>query len=203
MRTGARVLSYHYCDVRMGVMASQIRRSSERASNLRVTGLCDGNSLGDRWIPLTKASDAENVSIWWHHHFFRICHNMMPWHGKAFRIIFPLRRESNLSIVVFFLFFVFERFAFSFYGALNNKPGFVQVMARCQCMVVHIAFVIRPQWVKFLLPLNTTLYMWIPYMGFLLLAYLSCQSNRNIGYSCKDQIMNYEKCLKSHDLFVV
>ena len=25
-------------------------------------------SNGDRWIPLTKASNAVNVSIWWHYH---------------------------------------------------------------------------------------------------------------------------------------
>ena len=29
--------------------------------------LC-GEFTGDRWIPRTKASDAENVSIWWRHH---------------------------------------------------------------------------------------------------------------------------------------
>ena len=27
-----------------------------------------GEFTGNRWIPLTKASDAENVSIWWRHH---------------------------------------------------------------------------------------------------------------------------------------
>ena len=27
-----------------------------------------GESTGDRWIPLTKASNAESVSIWWRHH---------------------------------------------------------------------------------------------------------------------------------------
>ena len=26
-----------------------------------------GEFTGDRWIPLTEASDAENVSIWWRH----------------------------------------------------------------------------------------------------------------------------------------
>ena len=29
--------------------------------------LC-GEFTGDRWIPRTKASDTENVSIWWRHH---------------------------------------------------------------------------------------------------------------------------------------
>ena len=27
-----------------------------------------GEFTGDRWIPLTRASNAENVCIWWHHH---------------------------------------------------------------------------------------------------------------------------------------
>ena len=37
-----------------------------------------GESTGDWWIPLTKASNAENVSIWWRHNviglplFFRV-----------------------------------------------------------------------------------------------------------------------------------
>ena len=25
---------------------------------------------GHRWVPLTKASDVENVSIWWRHHVY-------------------------------------------------------------------------------------------------------------------------------------
>ena len=27
-----------------------------------------GESTGDRWIPRTRASNAENASIWWRHH---------------------------------------------------------------------------------------------------------------------------------------
>ena len=40
------------------------RRRSKKTSKLRVIGLCAGNSPG--------TSDAENVSIWWRHHVFRI-----------------------------------------------------------------------------------------------------------------------------------
>ena len=52
-------------------------RRSKKTSKLRVTGLCAGNSpgtgecgefTGDRWIPTQRASNAENVSIWWRHH---------------------------------------------------------------------------------------------------------------------------------------
>ena len=32
-----------------------------------------GEFTGDRWFPRTRASNAENVSIWWRHHGFRAC----------------------------------------------------------------------------------------------------------------------------------
>ena len=35
------------------------RRRSKKASKLRATGLCGGKFTGDRWIPRTKASNAE------------------------------------------------------------------------------------------------------------------------------------------------
>ena len=53
-----------------------IRRRSKKTSKLRVTGLCvcvgggggGGEFTGDWWIPRKRASNAENVSIWWRHH---------------------------------------------------------------------------------------------------------------------------------------
>ena len=44
------------------------RRRSKKTSKLRVTGLCAGNSPVTGEFPAQKASDAENVSIWWRHH---------------------------------------------------------------------------------------------------------------------------------------
>ena len=44
------------------------RRRSKKTSKLRVTGLCAGNSPGTGEFPVQMASNAENVSIWWHHH---------------------------------------------------------------------------------------------------------------------------------------
>ena len=50
------------------------RRRSKKTSRLRVTGLWGGGGgggftvTGHRWIPRKRASDAENVSIWWRHH---------------------------------------------------------------------------------------------------------------------------------------
>ena len=44
------------------------RRRSKKTSNVRVTGLCEGNSPGTGEFPAQRSIDAENVSIWWHHH---------------------------------------------------------------------------------------------------------------------------------------
>ena len=48
------------------------RRRSKKTSKLRVTGLCVGNSPVTSEFPAQMASNAENVSIWWHHHILDI-----------------------------------------------------------------------------------------------------------------------------------
>ena len=44
------------------------RRRSNKTSKLRVTGLCVGNSPVTSEFPAQMASNAANVSIWWHYH---------------------------------------------------------------------------------------------------------------------------------------
>ena len=44
------------------------RRRSKKTSKVCVTGLCAGNSPGTGEFPAQRASNAENVSIWWRHH---------------------------------------------------------------------------------------------------------------------------------------
>ena len=44
------------------------KRRSKKTSKLRVTGLCEGNSPVTGEFPARRASNAENVSIWWRHH---------------------------------------------------------------------------------------------------------------------------------------
>ena len=44
------------------------RRKSKKTSRLRVTGLCEGNPQVNSEFPAQRASNAENVSIWWRHH---------------------------------------------------------------------------------------------------------------------------------------
>ena len=73
----ASVPVYHYNDVIVGVSNHQphdcllkrlFRRRSKKASKLRVTGLSEGNSPVTGEFPTQRASNAENVSIWWRHH---------------------------------------------------------------------------------------------------------------------------------------
>ena len=44
------------------------KQRSKKTSKLRYTGLCVGNSPVTGEFPAQKASNAENVSIWWRHH---------------------------------------------------------------------------------------------------------------------------------------
>ena len=44
------------------------RCRSKKTSKLRVAGPCDGNSPVTSEFPAQRASNAENVSIWWRHH---------------------------------------------------------------------------------------------------------------------------------------
>ena len=44
------------------------RRRSKKTLKLRVTGLCEGNSLVSSEFSAQRFSNAENVSVWWHHH---------------------------------------------------------------------------------------------------------------------------------------
>ena len=47
-------------------------RRSTKTSKLCVTGICEGNSPVTGKFPAQRASDAENVSIWWRHHVCRM-----------------------------------------------------------------------------------------------------------------------------------
>ena len=49
------------------------RRRSKKTSKLRVTGLCEGNSPVTGEFPPQRASNVENVSIWWRHHENPVC----------------------------------------------------------------------------------------------------------------------------------
>ena len=75
----------------MNEMTSQITNlfnqqfiQAKKPSKLQVTGLCEGNSpvIGEfitGEFPAQRASNAENVSIWWRHHDILILITLMWW----------------------------------------------------------------------------------------------------------------------------
>ena len=86
-RTKLQHWSWHYNDVIMSAMGSQITSltivysafysgaDQKKTSKLRVTGLCEGNSpVTDEFPAQRAASNAENVSIWWRHHGYTTTH---------------------------------------------------------------------------------------------------------------------------------
>ena len=74
---------------------------SKKTSKLRVTGLCEGNSPVTGEFPAQRASNAENVSIWWRHHimyiYFRSPQHNPVWQGLKWRPAWQLsaRRGNN------------------------------------------------------------------------------------------------------------
>ena len=55
----------------------------KKTSKLRVTGLCVGNSPVTGEFLAQRASNAEDVSIWWRHHenmLIGMCYNAFIWH---------------------------------------------------------------------------------------------------------------------------
>ena len=65
---GAMVSQITYLTIVYSTVYSRLR--SKKTPKLRVTGLCEGNSPVTGEFPAQKASNVENVSIWWRHHVF-------------------------------------------------------------------------------------------------------------------------------------
>ena len=80
------------------------RPRSEKTSKLRVTGLCEGNSPVTGEFPTQRASNAENVSLWWCHHvpvlnqqvWLISCHGDMTWINMT-TLHFILNIHSSLK----------------------------------------------------------------------------------------------------------
>ena len=61
----AGVWNYHPHDC---LLKRLLRRRSKKALKLHITDLCAGNSPVTGEFPAQMTNNAENVSIWWHHH---------------------------------------------------------------------------------------------------------------------------------------
>ena len=99
----------HYSDVIMGAMASQITGvsmvystvcSGEYQRKHRVTGLYEGNYSVTGELPSQRASNAENVSIWWRHHGIAGYQASGPSNGRtAFPIITAFLFKTNCPAI--------------------------------------------------------------------------------------------------------
>ena len=68
------------------------RHRSKKTSKLRVIGLCAWNSPGAGEFPAQMASNAENVSIWWRHHEWRL-----SWYHDSSQVsVSKINATSNL-----------------------------------------------------------------------------------------------------------
>ena len=54
--------------LRLDWLLNRLFRRRSNKAKLRVTGLCEGNPPVTGGLPSQRASNAEGVSIWWHHH---------------------------------------------------------------------------------------------------------------------------------------
>ena len=100
----------HNNDVIMSGIASQnhqphdcllnclFRRRWKKPSKLRVTSLCAGNSPVTGEFPAQKASNAENVSIWWRHHHIVWWGETWWKYGLPDRVVVPLSTPGKRVI---------------------------------------------------------------------------------------------------------
>ena len=78
-----------------------LRRKSKKTSKLCVTGLCEGNSPVTAEFPAQRASNAENVSIWWRHHDTSISVTSdLPTTEISWRVV-PLNSQTVCTVLLF------------------------------------------------------------------------------------------------------
>ena len=114
------LLAGTFITVIMSVMVSQItrvsivyclfRRRSKKTSKVSVTGLCAGNSPGTGEFPAQRASNAENVSIWWHHHVDSLAmheylRNNLHYYLKFHTFFLKINRLANVICKLHWFFF--------------------------------------------------------------------------------------------------
>ena len=91
-------LTIVYSTVYSGAYVGNI--SAKRTSKLGVTGLCEENSPVTDVLPTQRASNAENVSIWWRHHILIANCTSPTWHliQVVLSIIWELRTKYERNM---------------------------------------------------------------------------------------------------------
>ena len=142
---------------------------SKKTSKLRVTGLCAGNSPGTGEFPAQMASNAENVSIWWRHHFkhqqrqapvdstsaVTSCHTsvLLPrQNGRHYVDHFSCMRTPLFRITFDWNLFLKAHRTVNYFRlrwCLRVKEAASHYLNQWwHCLLAHIC-VKRPQWVKY------------------------------------------------------
>ena len=81
-RDGVSNHEHHNC-----LLNHLFRRRSQKTSKLRVSGLCEGNSPVTGEFHAQRASNAENVSIWWRHNeFTAVLFNIWLLHKRGWSV---------------------------------------------------------------------------------------------------------------------
>ena len=81
------------------LLNSLFRRRSKKTSKLRVTGLREGNSPVTDDFPSQRASNAENISIWWRHYAVLVCRLLIQIPGKLISLVCHIIPLSSLFII--------------------------------------------------------------------------------------------------------
>ena len=90
----------------------------KETSKLHVTGICEGNSPVTGEFPSQRASNAENVSIWWRHHVYCVLscmmlvwgHSICVWNHKRYSLPSCLPDGWAACMHACFIFYVCEYF---------------------------------------------------------------------------------------------
>ena len=131
----------HYSDVIMRAMAHQnhlphdcllnrlFRHRSKKTPKPRVTGLCAGNSPVIDKFPAQRASNAENVSIWWRHHAFitmYVINHDMTWKISKIHMFFVYRDLSEKSqyTLCIWIYRTFCRFELHIWSEIWHKLAY-------------------------------------------------------------------------------
>ena len=112
---GLDYLLSHYSDVIMVMVASQIisltivyptvysGEDKKKKSKLRVTGLCEENSPVTGEFPAQRASNAENVSIWWNPHGWNgVCPSLSHPPGQNGRLRYFQMHFREYKVLYFY-----------------------------------------------------------------------------------------------------
>ena len=122
---GRDVVSNHQPDDCL--LSRLFKRRSKKTSKLRVTGLCVGNSPVTGEFPAQRASNAENVSIWWRHH------------GQIDSDKCRIHRSNTQTTCAMLCFVVFSYSLSLYIWFFHNTKIYVDNMATYVYINIHVA----------------------------------------------------------------